>query len=98
MIGIFKDGEIDSIQAIGNGQSLYYLQDDDSAYVGMDLTEAGNIIMTFKNRELKKVIWVKGAKGTTYPFNKIPEDKRRLKNFRWLEAIRPKSAGELFGK
>jgi lipopolysaccharide export system protein LptA len=98
MIGIFKDGEIDSIQAIGNGQSLYYLQDDDSAYLGMDLTEAGNIIMTFKNRELKKVIWVKGAKGTTYPFNKIPEDKRRLKNFRWLEAIRPKSAGELFGK
>jgi lipopolysaccharide export system protein LptA len=98
MIGIFKDGEIDSILAIGEGQSLYYLQDEDSAYVGMDFTEASNIIMTFKNRELKKVIWVKDAKGTTYPFNKIPEDKRQLKNFRWLEAIRPKSAGELFGK
>lgn len=98
MIGIFKDGEIDSIRAIGEGQSLYYLQDEDSAYVGMDFTEASDIIMTFKNRELKKVIWVKGAKGTTYPFNKIPDDKRQLKNFRWLEAIRPKSAGELFGK
>ena len=98
IIGMFKEGEIDSIQAIGNGQSLYYLQDDDSAYVGMDLTEASNIIMTFKNRELKKVIWVKGAKGTTYPFNKIPDDKRQLQNFRWLEAIRPKSPGELFGK
>ena len=98
MIGIFKDGEIDSIRAIGEGQSLYYLQDDDSAYVGMDFTEASDIIMTFKNRELKKVIWVKGAKGTTYPFNKIPDDKRQLKNFRWLEAIRPKNAGELFGK
>ena len=98
MIGIFKDGEIDSIRAIGDGQSLYYLQDDDSAYVGMDFTEANNIIMTFKDRELKKVIWVKGAKGTTYPFNKIPDDKKELKNFKWLEAIRPKSAGELFGK
>jgi hypothetical protein len=98
MIGIFKEGEIDSIHAIGESQSLYYLQDDDSAYVGMDITEANDIIMTFKNRELKKVIWVKGAKGTTYPFNKIPDDKRQLKNFKWLEAIRPKSAGELFGK
>jgi hypothetical protein len=98
MIGIFKDGEIDSIRAIGEGQSLYYLQDDDSAYVGMDFTEANSIIMTFKDRELKKVIWVKGAKGTTYPFNKIPDDKKELKNFKWLEAIRPKSAGELFGK
>jgi lipopolysaccharide export system protein LptA len=98
MIGIFKKGEIDSIEAIGNSQSLYYLQDDDSAYVGMDFTEASNIIMTFKNRELKKIIWVKGAKGTTYPFNKIPDDKRQLQNFRWLEAIRPKSPGELFGK
>ena len=98
MIGTFKEGEIDSIRAMGTAQSLYYLQDDDSAYVGMDYTEANNIIMTFKNRELKKVIWVKGAKGTTYPFNKIPDDKRQLSNFRWLDAIRPKSFGELFGK
>jgi len=98
MIGVFKDGEIDSINASINGISLYYLQDDDSAYVGMDYTEANNIIMTFQNRELKKVIWVKGAKGTTYPFNKIPDERRKLPNFRWLEAIRPKSAGELFGK
>ncbi len=36
IIGDFADGEIESIHAIGNSVSIYYLQDDDSAYVGMD--------------------------------------------------------------
>lgn len=98
MVGSFTDGEIENVHVTGNAISLYYLQDDDSAYVGMDYTEANDIIMRFKNRELKKVIWVKGAKGTTYPFNKIPDNKSQLPNFKWLDAIRPKSAGELFGK
>jgi len=98
IIGDFADGEIESIHAIGNSVSIYYLQDDDSAYVGMDYTDASDIIMKFQKRELKKVIWLKGAKGNTFPFNKIPEDKRKFPGFKWLEAIRPKSSGELFGK
>lgn len=97
MTGVFIGGEIDFIRSKGNSESLYYLQDDDSAYVGMDYTQADAISMRFINRELKRITWVNGASGTTYPFKQIPEDKKELRNFKWLESLRPKSVKELFG-
>jgi len=96
--GYFKDGSIDYMRAKGNAESVYYLQDDDSAYVGMNYARADAIGLYFVDRSLKKVTWVKGVEGTTYPFRQIPEDKKELRNFNWQESRRPKSRYELFGQ
>lgn len=95
MNGQFINGEIDFMRTKGNSESVYYMQDQDSAYVGMTYSMADAITMKFVNRELKRVTWANGVTGTTYPINKIPSDKRELKGFKWLEAIRPKSIADL---
>jgi hypothetical protein len=95
--GYFKDGSIDYIRAKGNAESVYYLQDDDSAYLGMNYARADAISLYFVQKELKKVTWVNGVEGTTYPFRQIPEDKKTLRNFNWQENRRPKTKYELFG-
>lgn len=95
--GYFKDGSIDYIRAKGNAESVYYLQDDDSAYLGMNYARADAISLYFVSKELKKVTWVNGVEGTTYPFKQIPEDKKTLRNFNWQENRRPKTKYELFG-
>ncbi len=95
--GVFKDGNIDYIRAKGNAESVYYLMDDDSAYLGMNYARADAISMYFVDKELKKVTWVIGVEGTTYPFRQIPEDKKELRNFKWQENRRPKTKYELFG-
>lgn len=95
--GVFKDGNIDYIRAKGNAESVYYLMDDDSAYLGMNYARADAISMYFVEKELKKVTWVIGVEGTTYPFRQIPEDKKELRNFKWQENRRPKTKYELFG-
>jgi len=95
--GYFKDGSIDYIRAKGNAESVYYLQDEDSAYLGMNYARADAISLYFVSKELKKVTWVNGVEGTTYPFHQIPEDKKTLRNFNWQENRRPKTKYELFG-
>lgn len=95
--GLFKDGSIDYMRAKGNAESVYYLQDDDSAYLGMNYARADAISLYFDNKELKKVTWVNGVEGTTYPFRQIPDDKKQLRNFNWQENRRPKTKYELFG-
>jgi hypothetical protein len=95
--GIFKDGNIDYIRAKGNAESVYYLMDDDSAYLGMNYARADAISLYFVEKELKKVTWVNGVEGTTYPFRQIPQDKKELRNFKWQENRRPKTKYELFG-
>jgi hypothetical protein len=94
--GRFVDGNIDYMRAKGNAESVYYLQDDDSAYIGMNYARADAITMYFVQKELKKVAWVNGVEGTTYPFKQIPEDKKQLRNFSWQYDRRPKSRFELF--
>jgi hypothetical protein len=94
--GYFSDGSIERLRSKGNAESLYYLQDEDSAYFGLNHAKADAITLYFMERELKRITWVNGVEGVTYPFRQIPADKRELPGFTWREDRRPKSRLELF--
>ncbi len=94
--GFFKDGDIDHIIAKGSAESLYYLQDDDSAYTGANYAQADLINLYFIKKELDKITWLYEVKGGFYPVSQVPEERRRFRNFRWEEALRPKTRTELF--
>lgn len=96
LFGQFMGGEIDFLRARGSAESLYYLQAEDSSYFGLNYAKADAISLYFINRELKRVTWVAGVEGVTYPFRQIPSDKRQLRGFKWLEDRRPKSRYALF--
>jgi lipopolysaccharide export system protein LptA len=94
--GNFVNGNIDFMRAKGNAESIYYLQDSDSAYIGMNYARADAISMYFGKDGLKRVSWVNGVEGTTFPMNQIPEEKKSLRNVKWLDNRRPKTWLELF--
>jgi lipopolysaccharide export system protein LptA len=96
MNGFFVGGEIEYLRTKGNSESFYYLQDNDSAYIGVSYAMADVIAMKFEKKELKRVTWINSVTGTLYPYNQIPEDKKELRNFKWLDASRPKNKQELF--
>jgi lipopolysaccharide export system protein LptA len=97
--GYFKDGEIDYMRTKGSpAQSIYYAKDENDAIVGVNNASGDVIDMRFENKELKKVVFVRDVAGTMYPFKQTPDDKKTLRNFKWQDAIRPKSKFELFEK
>ena len=95
--GYFMDGKIDYMRVKGSqSESIYYIQNDDSAYIGMNRATGDVIDLYFKNEQLKKVLFVNSIQGKMYPMNQIPEEERRLRTFKWLEDRRPKNKAELF--
>ncbi|MCC6287567.1 MAG: LPS export ABC transporter periplasmic protein LptC [Chitinophagaceae bacterium] len=94
--GFFKDGDIDYIRAKGSAESLYYMQDDDSAYTGANYAQADLINLYFVKKELDKISWLYQVEGGFYPVNQIPEERQRFRNFKWREARRPKTRAELY--
>jgi lipopolysaccharide export system protein LptA len=95
--GYFVNGVIDYMRVRGSqSESIYYAQDEDSAYVGMNRATGDVIDLYFKNEDLKKVLFVNDIKGKMYPMKQIPEDQKFLKNFIWLDERRPKNKLELF--
>lgn len=95
--GYFKEGNIDYIRVKGSpAESVFYPQDDDSAYVGMNRSSGDVIDMYFVKKELNKVKFINDVNGTMYPIRQVPPDQKELKNFKWLDNRRPKNKLELF--
>ncbi len=95
--GYFKDGSIDYVRVKGSpAESIYYPQDDDSAFVGMNRSSGDVIDIYFVNKELNKVKFIRSVDGVMYPLRQIPADKKQLKGFKWQDARRPKNKLELF--
>jgi len=97
----FKNGQVDYMRAKGNAESIYYVQDDNHAYTGVNKAHADIIDMVFgektdSGRELKKVIMRNDVEGSMIPFKKVNFDDMVLRGFKWLEARRPKSKEDLF--
>lgn len=95
--GYFKNGDIDYIRVKGSpAESIFYPQDDDSAYIGMNYSNGDVIDIFFIKKELNKVKFINNVNGTMYPLKQIPEDKKFLRRFNWMDKRRPKNKLELF--
>ncbi len=95
--GYFIDGVIDYMRARGSAESIYYIEDDDSALIGVNKASGDIIDMRFAAKELNRVVFINEVKGTMYPINQFPEAEKLLRNFQWHDARRPKTKFELFG-
>ncbi|MFT3911613.1 MAG: OstA-like protein [Ferruginibacter sp.] len=93
----FKDGTVDYIRVKGSpAESIFYPQDDDSAYVGLNRSKGDVIDIFFVKKELNKIKFINDVDGTLFPMRQIPEDQKYLKNFIWEDNRRPKNKLELF--
>lgn len=96
--GFFDKGDINYIRAKGSAESVYYAKDEHNAFVGMNSSIADIIDMYFAKKALNRVVFRSDVTGATYPINQVPEEKKILRNFKWLEIKRPKTKFELFGE
>lgn len=96
MVGRFTDGQLDSVRATGLAQTIYFIQDEDSAYTGINESSCDIIDIYFGKKEMEKIIFRSQVNGTIWPmFMKDPKA-MRLPNFIWLEDRRPKTKFDLF--
>jgi hypothetical protein len=96
MDGYFFDGNIDSVRAKGNAQCIYYIQDEDSAYTGVNESKSDVMDIYFRNKELYKVVFRSSVTGTLWPIRQKSPSEMRLPNFKWLEERRPKTKMEMY--
>jgi lipopolysaccharide export system protein LptA len=96
MDGYFKEGNIDSVRAAGFAECIYFIQDEDSAYTGVNESKSDIMDIYFDNKELEKVVFRSAVTGTVWPMKDKSPGEMRLPNFQWLESRRPKTKYELF--
>jgi lipopolysaccharide export system protein LptA len=93
--GYFKGETLDWMHVDGNAESIYYIKDDEGAYISVNKSLSAVINIYFRHGELYQITLVKDPEGTVYPFTQRPKDQMLFENFHWEIKRRPKSKFEL---
>jgi len=101
MDGYLTDGSIDSVRARGFAECIYYIQNEDSSFTGVNQSSSDIMDIYFAadstgGRALQRVVFRSAVKGTLWPMRAKTPEELRLQNFKWLDNRRPKTKYELY--
>lgn len=94
--GYFTDGNIDSVRAKGSAECIYYIQNEDSSFTGINESKSDIIDIYFRDKALSRVVFRSSVTGTLWPIRQKRPSEMRLQNFRWLDGRRPKTKFEMY--
>lgn len=97
MICHFRNNEIYRIDVSGNGQTIYYPEDEDG-YIGMNKAICSDLVIMMKNGKVYGIRFLKKPDAVLYPLERAPEEELLLSGFKWLEEYRPLSKEDIFFK
>ena len=89
MIAFFKNGDINKLDVEGNGQSVYYVLENDSILSGMNRTLCTDMIFYFDSTQLSKIKFIEEPSARFIPPNKLSEPEKYLTGYSWYIDKKP---------
>ena len=84
MKAYFHENELSNIEVIGNGESIYYVEDEEkSEAVGVNKIICSNMNITIKNKQIENINFYKEPDAMLYPLNQMNRNDLLLKGFTW---------------
>lgn len=95
MDAFFNDTTLYLIKVVGNGQTLYYVENEKTKKVGgVNFIECSNINIYLKNKDISKINFMTKPEAVASPLHQ--QEVSELKGFNWREKERPKSIEDIF--
>lgn len=96
MTAFVRDGEVHQINVDGNAETIFFPQDDDGSYVGVNKTQSSYVKLYFENQKIHHIVFTTTTTGTMYPLDQATPAQMRLGSFFWADSQRPKVPGDVF--
>lgn len=84
-------GQIHFLRAKGSAENVYYGQDDNKYFIGVNKNTSDVIEIRFLDGKPKRVILLNNVDGTLSPMRQVDHTEIRLRNFQWYDNKRPKT-------
>ena len=89
---LFRDNEIYRTDVNGNGQTYYYMTEEDRPddIIGFLVAECADISFFMEEKKVTTIVYRGSPVYSIYPMDKIPEEQEQfLPGFKWLPERRP---------
>lgn len=81
--GYFKENSLDRLEAEGNAASIYYLVDDDEAYVGVSQATSDKIEVFMVDQEIDVIKYLGPTDQVMQPLHLANTAEKKLERFNW---------------
>ncbi len=89
-------GQVHFLTAKGSAENIYYAQDEQKGFVGVNKNSCDLIEINFTDGKPKRVKFINNLEGGLLPMRgKTNHDELKLKSFNWQDKLRPKSKFEI---
>jgi len=92
---LFKNDSIRTMLVDGSGETVYYIQDEQKAYITANKTTCSRMTITFNKNEVKDILFYTQPQGQTHPIKNLNPKKLEMSGFSWRIKERPKSKDDL---
>jgi len=96
IIGFIRERELKQVNVLNNVEVLYYVMDDDTLLIGINRMETNEMKMFLENNEIEELRFYDYPDGKFWADCELPMSDRLLKDFRWLDAYRPKQIDDIY--
>lgn len=73
----------------GNAQTVYYPQDEEGRFIGVNTSECSEMVLLFAERQIRDIFYLRTPKSEMKPMGEARHEELRLEGFHWREAERP---------
>ncbi|MCO6464415.1 MAG: LPS export ABC transporter periplasmic protein LptC [Saprospiraceae bacterium] len=91
----FEDSKMKSMDVSGDAKMVFYLKDEDKAYIGVNVTEASTMKFDFKDKKVTDIKNYKEPRSTVFPMRTAAHETLKIKGFKWNQSQRPKSKDDI---
>jgi lipopolysaccharide export system protein LptA len=89
-------GQVHFLTAKGSAENIYYAQDEQKGFVGVNKNSCDLIEISFNEGKPKRVKFINNLEGGLLPMRgKTNHEDLKLKNFNWQDKLRPKTKYDL---
>jgi lipopolysaccharide export system protein LptA len=91
----FVDNKMSTMYVNGNAQLVYYLKDDDKAYIGVNTSECSKMTFYFEDNKVKDIKLYTEPKSMVYPMKSAQHETLKVKGFIWNFDNKPQDKEDL---
>lgn len=91
----FENKKIRLLDVVGDARSVYYLTDDEKAYIGANETECRQMIFRFASGELEQTRFYEENKHLLTPMDQVNHESIKVQGYNWDPSSRPLTIEDL---
>lgn len=85
----FHEGELHRVNVNGNAETIYYVLDEENAYIGVNQSSSSNMVILFKEGEVDAIKNFNEVESFFIPIQEANQEALKLEGFKWDNSNRP---------